>query len=108
MSDENNVPDWVKDLLSEEDKFWKFTYSGFSFDEKVKHWSGTLFRQMRWQVESGLDPYAIYSLEWYNNVKKEERHFDEIMDVVFTKYWEDLWSKEEYLKRITQATDTSL
>lgn len=90
-----------------EDKKWlqfhQEEYPTFSFDQKVKHWSGTLHRQMRWQAESGLDPYAIYDKDWYDNAKKEEPNIDSIMDEVFAKYWSTTggeWSKEEYLKRI--------
>ena len=40
--------------------FEKEIYPNFSFDTKAKYWSGVLHNQMRWQEESGLDPYAIY------------------------------------------------
>ena len=100
MKNDKKIPDWVKELLSDEDKFWKVTYPALSFDERVKHWSGVRFRQMRGQKESGLDPYAIYTKEWYQNVKRNEPDFDKIMNVVFSQYWKDAWSREEYLKRI--------
>ncbi len=87
-------------------KFENKEYPMFSFDEKVKFWSGNLHRQMRWQAESGLDPYAIYDLDWYKSVKEKEPYIDAIMNEVFDKYWSSTggeWSKEEYLKRITES-----
>ena len=77
-------------------------YANFSLDEKIKYFSGTLHQQMRWQVESGLDPYAIYNREWYESTKVLEPELDKIMDEVFAKYWGTGadWSKEGYLKRI--------
>jgi len=102
----NNIPEWVQDLLSEEDKFFKIKYPSLSFDDKVAFWSGSLHRQMRWQAESGLDPYAIYNAQWYNDVKKIELNIDSIMNHVFDRYWSSTgseWSKEEYLKRTQGA-----
>ncbi|RAV97975.1 hypothetical protein [Pseudochryseolinea flava] len=64
-----NIPDWVKDLLDDEDQFWISIYPSYSFDERVLHWSGSLHRRMRWQEESGYDPYAIYSKAWHMQAK---------------------------------------
>jgi hypothetical protein len=103
MESSKKIPDWVQNLLVEEDSFWKVNYPKFSFDEKVEFWSGQLHRKMRWQVESGLDPYAIYSIDWYNEVKKAEPNIDLIMNEAFKRYWGSTggeWSKEEYLKKI--------
>lgn len=79
--------------------FEKEEYPNFSFNEKVKYWSGVLYRQMRWQVESGLDPYAIYDSKWHE-IKKQEPEIDKIMDCVFDEYWNGEWSKVEFAKRI--------
>lgn len=84
-------------------------YPNYTFQEKVSFWSGQLHRQMRWQVESGLDPYIIYSPEWYQSTKEFEPDFDKIMDEVFDKKWGTGadWSKEEYLKRIGKFNPSS-
>jgi pectate lyase len=103
MNKNDKVPDWVKELLRKENDFWEKTYPTFSYKEKIKHWSGTLHRQMRWQIENGLDPYAIYNKNWYKNTRKFEPLIDEIMNDIFSNYWSSeggKWSKEEYLKRI--------
>ncbi len=76
------------------------TYNNQTFDEKVKYWSGRFHQQMRWQGESGLDEYAIFSPEWYESTSKFEPDFDKIMDEVFEKYLGTVWSKYEFLKRI--------
>ena len=80
----------------------KQSYINKTLNDKVIYWSGRLHQQMRWQVESGLDPYSIYTPKWYQSTKKFEPDFDKIMDEVFSKYWGTGadWSKEEYLKRI--------
>ncbi len=91
--------------------FEKNEYPKFSFDEKVKFWSGALHQQMRWQVESGLDPYSIYDLNWYKLVKEREPNIDSIIDTVFEKYWSSTgaeWSKEEYLKRLSASVRLSV
>lgn len=98
-----DIPDWVRSLLDDDDNFWKTKYPIFSSEEKIKFWSGSLHRDMRWQAESGLDPYAIYNVDWYNEVKKIEPDIDFIMDEIFNRYWSSTggqWDKEEYLKRI--------
>jgi hypothetical protein len=91
---------WDVELLDEEQKFWSFTYPRFSRDQRVAHWSGTLMRGMRWQVESGLDAYAGYSPEWHRSVLEVEPDIDAIMDTLFARYWKDIWSREEYFRRI--------
>ncbi|WP_271729860.1 hypothetical protein [Aquimarina algiphila] len=93
----------VKEYLSNRSDLKDLDYINKSFKEKTKYWSGRLHQQMRWQVESGLDPYAIYKPDWYQSTKEFEPDFDKIMDEVFSKYWGTGadWSKEEYLKRIS-------
>lgn len=84
------------------------SYLNNDYANKVSYWSGRLHTQMRWQSESGLDPYSIYSKEWHLSTKKFEPNFDEIMDEVFSKYWGTGadWSKEEYLKRIGKSSNS--
>jgi hypothetical protein len=104
------VPQWVAELMDEEQKFWNSTYQRFSRDERVAHWSQVLGRGMRGQVESGLDAYATYSPEWRRKVLAVEPDIDAIMDIVFARYWKDLWSRDEYLRRIganSEPTRTS-
>ena len=100
---------YLKEIEEENDiqkkqnrNFEENIYPNYSFQEKVSYWSGELHQQMRWQAESGLDPYSIYSTKMYQSTKEFEPDFDKIMDEVFSKYWGTGadWSKEEYLKRI--------
>ena len=83
-----------------ENEMFRKKYIAFSFDEKVEYWSGNLFRQMRWQQESGLDPYAIYDLAWYMNIKITEPEFDKIIELVFSKHWKNIWDISEYRRRL--------
>jgi hypothetical protein len=77
-------------------------YEYYDFDKKVGYWCETLNKQMRLQVEKGLDEYIIFNPFWYKAIKRIEPDIDNIMNKVFEKFssfqWE--WSKEEYLKRI--------
>ncbi|RKF03585.1 hypothetical protein C8N26_1975 [Tenacibaculum lutimaris] len=92
----------LEEYLKKRPDLNKQSYIDKTFIDRVIYWSGRLHQQMRWQVESGLDPYSIYTPEWYQSTKKFETNFDKIMDEVFSKYWGTGadWSKEEYLKRI--------
>ena len=96
-----DLPEWVRELKADEEKFWAETYPAYSFEEKVKHWSGSLYRQMRWNGESGYDEYGIYSPEWHAAVLALEPEIDRIMDELFDRRWGSSWSKAEYLKRIS-------
>lgn len=89
----------MNDSEAKRNEFEKKEYPNFSFNEKVKYWSGVLYRQMRWQVESGLDPYAIYDSKWHEIIKQEPE-IDKIMDCVFDEYWKGEWDKSEFIKRI--------
>lgn len=102
------------DIIAKEDKkqevanqhFEEQVYPNMTFEEKVKYWSGTLHTQMRWQAESGLDEYAIYTPEWYQSTKTHEPQFDKIMEEVIRKYWgvgAD-WDEQEYYKRIGKSS----
>jgi hypothetical protein len=57
---------------------------------------------MRIQEEKGLDPYLIFSIDWYSAIKRIEPEFDAIIDGIFEIFmlhkWE--WSKGEIFKRI--------
>ncbi|MGG8495176.1 hypothetical protein ACQY1Q_02060 [Tenacibaculum sp. TC6] len=94
----------LEECLKKRPDLNKQSYINRTLIGKVNYWSGRLNQQMRWQVESGLDPYSIYTPEWYQSTKEFEPDFDKIMDEVFSKYWNTGvdWSKEEYLKRITR------
>ena len=95
-----NIPEWIKNLIKDENKFWTEEYPLLSRNEKIRHWSGTLHQKMRWQSESGLDPYIIFSKEWLSEVKKVENDFDSILEEIFTIYWKENWNKDEIKKRL--------
>ncbi|MEM8531928.1 MAG: hypothetical protein AAGF95_13880 [Chloroflexota bacterium] len=78
-------------------------YAGYTFEQKVRYWSSQINQQMRWQAESGLDPYAGFSRDWYEAVKRAEPHFDAIIDAAFEQFLSWEWDKAEYKRRIQQA-----
>ena len=90
---------WEK-VKQDEKLFWDKEYPDFSFEDKIKYWASENQRLMRWQAESGLDEYDIFSPQWYKWAKEKEPEIDKIMDIAFEKYLSWEWSKEEYLKRI--------
>jgi len=90
---------WKKNIIDEK-LFWRDIYPKYSFDEKVSYWSQTLNQQMRWQAESGLDEYTIFSRDWYISVKGIEPNIDRIIAMSFEKFLSWEWSQNEYLKRI--------
>ncbi|WP_375562189.1 hypothetical protein ACE193_06455 [Bernardetia sp. OM2101] len=50
----------------------KEEYKNLSQEEKTKHWLGILHQEMRWNVESGIDAYYIFSKEWLEEVRTIE------------------------------------
>lgn len=89
----NQDKNLIKELTSRE-------YKSLNFKNKVEYWSGNLHGIMRNQVESCLDEYAIFTVEWYKIVKEYEPEFDNIMNTVFAENWRGHWDKNEYLKRV--------
>ena len=77
-------------------------YQVKSYDAKVKFWSGNLHQQMRWNGESGLDEYAVFSKEWLEEAKKIEPKIEQILEDVVKRYWRNYWDIDkirEALKR---------
>ena len=95
-----NMDDELQRQIDRISNFWKDEYPYYSIEKKIGYWSGTINQQMRWQAESGLNEYAIFSPRWYKWAKEQEPEFDKIIDEVFKRFlaWE--WDKNEYLKRI--------
>ncbi|HEY9007691.1 MAG TPA: hypothetical protein VIM75_16240 [Ohtaekwangia sp.] len=80
-------------------------YDKFTLEEKIKFWYESLNRHMRLQDEKGLNPYLIFSSDWYNAIKRIEPNFDMIIDKVFEEFklLQFGWSKDEFLKSINKS-----
>lgn len=52
-------------------------------EEKVKYWAGDMYRSMRWQRESGLNPYSIYSEDRLREILKLEPNFMELLPKIY-------------------------
>ena len=63
--------------------FWQNEYPQKTTEEKAKYWSGGLFRSMREQEESNLNPYAIYSENWLKETLKVEPNFLELLPHIY-------------------------
>lgn len=72
---------WLKEEVRRE-AFWKTEYAAKSFEERVAYWSGQIHRHMRWQTESGLDPFAGFTPAWYEEARSRDPDFDRILDAV--------------------------
>ena len=70
------------------------------YEERVKYWSGNLHQQMRWNGESSLDEYAVFSKDWLNKVKKHEPNIENMLEDVFNKYWKGYWNIKEIRERL--------
>ena len=100
MVDNNELSDWVKKFLEEEEHFNKEVYPKMSFDEKVNYWANALHDSMRLRGSNGYGQKVAFTPEWHQEMLEYDPDFDLIMDVVFEKKWELYWDKNEYLKGI--------
>ena len=82
-------------------------YDQKNFNEKVDFWAGRMNQGMRWQADSGLDPYAGYSAEWRENILCFEPNFDTIIEEAFERFLSWEWNHEEYLNRVRVSNQTS-
>lgn len=73
----------------------KEEYKTLSQEDKLKYWSGTLHQEMRWNVESGIDAYAIFSKEWLQKIKIFEPNIEELLKEVIEKYWKNYWNEQK-------------
>jgi hypothetical protein len=93
-------PDWVQKIIEDEEVFWHQKYPLLTRDEKIRHWSGTLHRQMRWNEESGYDPYSIFSSEKLVEILKIEKDFIEFLDVILNDHWTGQWNDAKIKKKL--------
>lgn len=70
--------------------FWTTEYAAMDFEARAAHWAGLMFRHMRWQSESGLDPYAGFNREWFDEAKTREPDFDRMFDYILRRYEQEL------------------
>ena len=62
--------------------FWKNIYPKKSYEERVSYWSGSFGRQMRWNGESGVDEFAVFSHSAYCFWKSHEPKIDEMLPTI--------------------------
>jgi hypothetical protein len=64
-------------------RFWQAEYPALPAEEKAKYWAAGLFRGMRSQEESGLNPYAIYTENWLKETLKQEPNFIDMLPMIY-------------------------
>ncbi|MCI4669208.1 MAG: hypothetical protein MRZ79_13820 [Bacteroidia bacterium] len=90
-------------LKMEDEARKKKAYSDYlkkNQEERVRYWSGQLHQQMRWNGESGLDEYAIFTKNWLEEVRKFEPNIESILEQVFSKFFKGYWDIEEIRSRL--------
>lgn len=73
----------------------KEKYKTLNQEERITYWSGTLHQEMRWNVESGIDAYDIFSKEWLEEVRTIEPNIEQVLKEVIEKYWKNYWNKQK-------------
>lgn len=74
---------------AQEERFWTTEYAPKDFAARAAYWAGTMFRHMRWQTESGLDPLEGFDREWFEHAKSREPEFDRMFDYLLERYAQD-------------------
>lgn len=80
-----NLLDDHKRREAESHRFWQ-EYAAKDFAARAAYWAGTMFRHMRWQTESGLDPCAGFDRAWFEDAKRHEPDFDRMFDHILQRY----------------------
>ncbi|MBS2017460.1 MAG: hypothetical protein JST00_31545 [Deltaproteobacteria bacterium] len=76
-------------LEAEREKFWTNEYAAKDFAVRAAYWAGLMFRHMRWQTESGLDPCAGFDRAWFEDAKRREPDFERMFDHILQRYEQD-------------------
>lgn len=76
--------------------FWNDTYPSMNFFQKVDYWSGSIHRQMRYNGESGLDPYDVFSREDYEAWKLKEP----LIDLIIVKIIDELRLDKDQVEKL--------
>ena len=77
---------YVREVEATRERFWATEYAAKDFAARAAYWAGLMFRHMRWQTESGLDPYAGFDRDWFEDAKRREPDFDRMFDYILQRY----------------------
>lgn len=61
-----------------------------SRDEKVGHWVGLIYRQMRWAGEDGCEERSVLDQTLLARMRSDDRDIDELMPSILT-YLARMW-----------------
>lgn len=81
---EKIVADFEK-AVEKQKKFMKTEYRTFSDNDKINYWATIIRQQFRWNEESGIDGYSVFSKESYISWKNEEPKIDEFLPHIAKK-----------------------
>ena len=85
-----------------EDKY----YEKDAYD-RICHWVGLLYRQMRWSGEDGCGEMFIYDRALYENMKTDEPAIDCFLPIILTRLavmWQE--NPEDFIKSANSGMKT--
>ena len=84
--------DWTKKADEElkkaaeaQDVFFKTEYKKISKNDRINYWASHIRQQFRWNEESGIDGYLIFSKEDYEMWQQVEPEIDELLPHIAEK-----------------------
>jgi hypothetical protein len=77
-------------------------YQKMPYPHKLKFWSGNLHQQMRWNGESGVDEYAVFSKAWLEKTLEFEPQIETIIEDIIKLYWKNYWDADKIRKALKE------
>lgn len=84
--------DWIskankefEEAVERQKNFMETEYKTLSEEDRVDYWSGMIRQQFRWNEESGVDGYAMFSKKSYLLWKEEEPEIDKLLPLIAKK-----------------------
>jgi hypothetical protein len=90
---------FIEEIENEENKYWHEEYPELSKEERVKMWAGNLYRNMREQLESGLNPYEIYTKNMLKDTLEKEPNFIEMLPEIYS-IWAEMFDSDKIDRKI--------
>lgn len=74
-----------EDAVERQKNFMETEYKTLSEADRVDYWSGMIHQQFRWNEESGVDGYSLFSKDSYALWKEEEPDMDKLLPLIAQK-----------------------
>ena len=82
-------------------------YNALSYDDRVSHWTGVFYRQMRWAGEDGHEEITILDRRLLDELRRDEPDIDRMMPSILT-YLARMWltAPSTFLERVNAQMGT--